>query len=43
MIDELELLIDAAPPLPENRSTRCLELIRAAKALTDDLLATARV
>ena len=42
MISELELLIETAPPLPENRSARCLELILAAKALTDDLLSSTR-
>ncbi len=42
MISELELLIETAPPLPENRTSRCLELVRAAKALTGDLLVTTR-
>ncbi len=42
MIAELERMIETAAPLPENRSARCLELIRAAKALTDDLLSTNR-
>jgi hypothetical protein len=37
MIAEVELLISTTTPLPENRTARCLELLRAALALTDDL------
>jgi hypothetical protein len=38
MISEVELLISTTEPMPENRTARSLELLRAAKALTDDLL-----
>jgi hypothetical protein len=37
ILDEIEMLISTTTPLPENRTTRCLELLRAAKALTNDL------
>jgi hypothetical protein len=38
MIAEVETLISTTTPLPENRTARCLELLRAAKALTNDIL-----
>jgi hypothetical protein len=38
MIEQVELLISTTTPMPENRSGRCLELLKAAKALTDDML-----
>lgn len=38
MICEVELLISTTTPLPENRSGQCLELLKAALAVTDDLL-----
>jgi hypothetical protein len=37
MISEVETLIATTAPLPENRSARCLELLRAALALADDI------
>jgi hypothetical protein len=38
MISEVELLISTTTRLPEERSDRCLELLKAALAVTDDLL-----
>lgn len=38
IIEQIELLISTTVPLPENRTLRCQELLRAALALTDDLL-----
>ena len=38
LLTETDLLIAATDPLPENRTPRSLELLRAALALTDDLL-----
>jgi hypothetical protein len=35
---QLHLLISTTAQLPENRTPRCLELLRAAEVLTDDLL-----
>ena len=35
---EVETLISTRTPLPENRTARCLELLQAAKALTNDIL-----
>ena len=37
MIAEVDLILETAPPLPENRTTRSRELLRAAMALVDDL------
>src|SRR6202162_4295299 len=41
LIAEVDLILETTP-LPENRTTRSRELLRAALALTDDLLATAK-
>jgi hypothetical protein len=38
MLAEIETLISTTTPLPENRTARCLELLQAAKALTNDIL-----
>ena len=38
IIEQIELLISTTEPIPENRTPRCEELLRAARALTDDLL-----
>ena len=38
LLTEIDLLISTTNPLPENRTARCRELLRAALALTDDLL-----
>jgi uracil phosphoribosyltransferase len=38
LLTETDLLISTTAPLPENRTPRCLELLRASLALTDDLL-----
>ena len=41
IIEQIELLISTTVELPENRTARCVELLRTAEALTDDLLAQA--
>ena len=38
MLVEIESLISTTTPLPENRTARCLELLQAAKAVTNDIL-----
>jgi len=38
IIAQIDLLISTTSPLPENRTLRCQELLRAASALVDDLL-----
>jgi|ERR1039458_2799244 hypothetical protein len=38
LLSETNILISTTEPLPENRTSRCLELLRAALALADDLL-----
>jgi hypothetical protein len=38
MLAEIETLISTTTSLPENRTARCLELLQAAKALTNDIL-----
>jgi hypothetical protein len=42
LISEVDLLLETTTPLPENRTARSRELLGAALALTDDLLATAK-
>jgi hypothetical protein len=37
MLAEVERLISTTTPMPENRTPRCLELLKAASALADDL------
>jgi hypothetical protein len=38
MLGEIETLISSTTPLPENRTARCIELLAAAKALTNDMM-----
>src|ERR1017187_290760 len=38
LLTETDLLISTTESLPENRTPRCLEMLHAALALTDDLL-----
>jgi hypothetical protein len=38
MIEEVDLILETSPELPENRTGRSRELLRSAIALTDDLL-----
>lgn len=37
MIEQVELLVSTTEPLPENRTPRCLELLKASLALVDDI------
>jgi len=37
MIEEVEVLLSTTVPLPENRTPKCLELLRAAKAVSRDM------
>ena len=41
ILSEVDLLLETCPPLPENRTGRSRELLRAALALTDDLMSQA--
>jgi hypothetical protein len=41
MIEQVEILISTTVELPENRTARCQELLKAARSLTDDLLGQA--
>lgn len=43
VLSEIELLIATTDPLPENRTPCCLDLLRTAQALTDDLLKQQRM
>jgi hypothetical protein len=43
LISETDLLISTTQPLPENRTPRCRELLRAALALVDDLANQAKM
>jgi hypothetical protein len=42
IISEADLILETLPPLPENRTARCRELLASALALTSDLLKQAR-
>jgi hypothetical protein len=42
LISEADLILETLPPLPENRTARCRELLASALALTSDLLKQAR-
>ncbi len=37
IISQVDLLISTTEPMPENRTSRCLELLKAAAVLVDDL------
>ncbi|MGD0619984.1 MAG: hypothetical protein ABSB67_20260 [Bryobacteraceae bacterium] len=43
LIAETDLILSTTVPLPENRTPRCRELLRAALALTDDILKQQRM
>lgn len=43
LIRETDLTLATTPPLPENRTARCRELLAAALSITDDLLAQAKM
>jgi hypothetical protein len=43
IIFEADSLLETLPPLPENRTARCRELLASALALTDDLLRQAKM
>lgn len=42
MIEEVDLILDTTPALPENRIGRSRELLRAAMAVTKDLISESR-
>jgi hypothetical protein len=42
LIEETDLILSTTDPLPENRTSVCRENLRAALALTDDLLKQSR-
>jgi hypothetical protein len=43
LISEVDLILETTPPLPQNRTGRSRELLRAALALTDDLIAQTKL
>jgi len=38
MLGEIQALISTATPLPDNRTAQCIDLLEAARALTDDMI-----
>ena|ERR1700683_3506692 len=40
---EIDVILETCPPLPENRTGRSRELLRAALALTDDMVGQQRM
>jgi len=43
LISEADYLLETLPPLPENRTARCRELLTSAIALANDLLKQAKI
>jgi hypothetical protein len=43
LLEQADRILATAPPLPENRTAPCRELLQAAMALTDDLLSQAKI
>jgi len=44
ILTEIDLLVSTSPqPMPQNRTPRCLELTKAALALTDDIMKQVRM
>ncbi len=43
LLRQTDQVLATTPPLPENRSARCRELLAAALAITDDLLAQTKL
>jgi hypothetical protein len=43
LLTETELVLSTSPDLPQGRTPRSLELLRAALALTDDLIGQAKL
>lgn len=43
LLSDTDLILSTTVALPENRTTRCRELLKAAIAMTDDLIAHARL
>ena len=43
LISEVDLILETTPPLPQNRTGRSRDLLRAALALTDDLISLSKM
>ncbi|MGA2722431.1 MAG: hypothetical protein ABSG79_08435 [Bryobacteraceae bacterium] len=43
LISEVDLILETTPDLPQNRTGRSRELLRAAMALTNDLISQAKM
>jgi|ERR1035441_816984 hypothetical protein len=43
LLSEADLILATTPPLPENRTGACRELLTSALALTDDLISQAKM
>lgn len=41
LISDADRILETCPPLPENRTNACREILRTALALTDDLIKNA--
>jgi len=41
LLSQADRILETTPPLPENRTTACRELLQSALALTDDLIKNA--
>lgn len=43
LISEADLILETTPPLPENRTAACRELLKAAISLTEDFISQAKL
>lgn len=43
ILGEIDLILETTPPLPQNRTGRSRELLRAALTLTDDLISQVKM
>lgn len=43
LLEQADLILETASPLPENRTATCRENLRAALAITDDLTRQAKI
>jgi len=43
LLSQIDRILETTPPLPENRTGRCRELLKAALAISDDLLSQSKL
>ncbi len=43
LLSQADRILETTPPLPENRTARCRELLKAALAIADDLVSQSKL